>query len=158
MMVGLDLVVGYLAAWAVRKARRAGESLDHDTDLVLDSWLERLHDLVAAKLGAGAPLEILDAEAEKSGEVSDQARQLVATALAEAADRDQDFATRVARFVTEMQRGGLGGVATGGTVRAAAVGGVAEIRADRGSAAALTMGDVRIGVPPDPPAPGRNGG
>ena len=50
-MAGLEIVVGYLIAWAVRKARRVGGRLDDDVDLVMDAELNQIHDLVAEKLG-----------------------------------------------------------------------------------------------------------
>ena len=51
-MVGLELVAGYLVAWAVRKARRAGQRLDEETDEIMDAGLDRLHEAITAKLGS----------------------------------------------------------------------------------------------------------
>ena len=50
-MVGVELVVGYLIGWAVRKARRVAGRADAEVDPVLDAGMERLHQVVAARLG-----------------------------------------------------------------------------------------------------------
>ena len=52
MVVETGVIVGYVIAWAVRKARRAGGRLDTEVDAAMDAGLDRLHEVVAAKLGA----------------------------------------------------------------------------------------------------------
>lgn len=50
-MTGLELVAGFLAAWAVRKARRVGGRLDEEFDAATDVGLDRLHEVIAGRLG-----------------------------------------------------------------------------------------------------------
>jgi hypothetical protein len=50
-LVGLEVLVGYLIARGGWKARRASERLDEDIDEVIDAGLDRLHDVITAKLG-----------------------------------------------------------------------------------------------------------
>ena len=63
-VTGLELVVGYLAAWAVRKARRVGRHADAKVDRALDAGLRRLHELVAGQIGADPALLKLETETE----------------------------------------------------------------------------------------------
>jgi hypothetical protein len=39
-------------AWVIRKARRLGGRLDAEADRVIDASLDRLHEVVSAKLAA----------------------------------------------------------------------------------------------------------
>ncbi|MFI9255221.1 hypothetical protein [Streptomyces sp. NPDC053069] len=151
-MTGIELVVGYLAAWAVRKGRRVAGRADEEVDQVLDAGMNRLHEVVAGKLGGDPALERMALEGQ-SGETSERARQRVRLALEDAADDDPDFAQVLQNVVDRLeelkQQGGA--AARGG---ASAVGGSVSIRADRSSAAAWTMGDVAFGTPPGPQQPG----
>ena len=160
MVAGLELVVGYLIAWSVGKARRAGARLDDDVDLVIDVELDRLHDVVVAKLGADPALNKLEQAVAATGEVSERTRRRVADALADAADDDHEFAATLAALLSELQRVGAAAPAVPASGdRSAAVGRDAHATADHGSVAALTMGDVTQGGPPaGPPRPGRPGG
>jgi hypothetical protein len=154
-VIGLELVAGYLAAWAVGKARRVGRQLDEDTDLVLDASLDRLHDLVVAKLGDDPALAKLEGEAAGAGEVSERTRRRVADAVAEAAESDEEFSASLLGLLEVLERGRRGGesAAASGT-RSAVVMGNVDVKAEDGSAAALTMGDVAFGVA-DPSKPGQ---
>ena len=167
-MVGLELVVGYLIAWATRKARRVGSRLDGEVDYALDAGLDRLHDAVAGQLGADPALTDLDQEASTAGGVvGDLTRRRVDLAIEAAATRDPSFGEELrlildglaaldgGRAAAEVSASGTGAVAVGGNV---------DIRADRGGAAALSIGTANIGappqtqpgpVPPDPSPPGR---
>lgn len=56
-MTGLEVMVGMLITWAVRKARRVGDGVDKEVDAVLDAGLDKLHTVVANKLGGDTALE-----------------------------------------------------------------------------------------------------
>lgn len=157
-MIEVGLVAGYLVAWALRKARRAGQSFDEDVDMVLDAGLGRLHDVVAEKLGDDPALARLQAEAAGSEVVSDRTKRRVGDAVAEAAEQDPAFADLLAQRIAELQGQSPGGSVIASGDRAVAAGGDVSIRADHGSAAAQTMGDVTIGTPPDPSRPGQSSG
>jgi hypothetical protein len=158
-MVGVELVVGYLVAWAVGRARRVGQRLEGEVDQVLDAGLDRLHEVVAGRLGTDPAMADLHAEATDGGEVSDLTRQRVDLAIQAAAAKDPTFGEAVERAVKELVAVGAvpaGGVSAGGD-RSAAVGGDVDMRARGGSAVALTMSDVTLGAAPvDPPQPGRS--
>ncbi|MCX5054760.1 MULTISPECIES: hypothetical protein [unclassified Streptomyces] len=152
-MTGIEIAVGYMFAWAVRKAKRVGGRADAEVDRGLDAGMDRLHDLVSRKLGEDPALHRLAEEAQAGqDQASDRTRQRVQLALEDAAEQDPRFREALDRAVEQLQRlsrpsdgasAGDGGVAVGGNV---------DIRADHGSAAALTMGDVTLGNPPQPGA------
>jgi hypothetical protein len=154
-MIEVGLVAGYLVAWAWRKARRVGAGLDQDVDEVLDAGLGRLHEVVAAKLGSDPALVRLDEEAAVSGEVSDRTRRRVEDAVAQAAEEDPRFAASLQAVLAALIEAAPDNQATASGERSVIVAGNAKVTADGGSAAAPTMGDVSIGVPPDPTRPGR---
>jgi|ERR1022692_1573148 hypothetical protein len=161
-MTGLELAVGYLAAWAWLKARRLAGRVDAEVDEVLDAGIDRLHEIVLSKLAGDPALALLETEAVADLDavsVRDRTRDRVRLALEEAAEADTGFAARLAELVAELRDAEQplgGGVAAVGE-RAVAVGGNAVVHAEGGSAAALTMGDVVLdGVPSDPPRPGRS--
>jgi hypothetical protein len=159
MVPGLELAAGYLIAWAVRKARRAGARLDADADLVIDTELDKLHDLVAAKLGADPALGKLEHAAAAGQEVSDRTCRRVTDALGEAADDDSHFAAQLTTVLTALGRIASPTAVLAAGERSAAAGQDVHISAEGGSAAAQTMGDVTLGSPPSgPPQPGRPGG
>ncbi|MEU9282548.1 hypothetical protein AB0D87_50360 [Streptomyces sp. NPDC048342] len=157
-MTGLEIVVGFLVTWAARKVRRVGTRVDAEVDQALDVGLDRLHELVADKLGEEPALVKLAAEVEQSGEASSRTQERVRLALEDAAETDSGFASDVAAVVQQlqdMQR--QAGVAVAGQQGVAVSGGV---QADRGAVAigGVSGGTVSIGVPPDPSAPGGNKG
>lgn len=159
MIPGLELAAGYLVAWVIRKARRAGKQLDADADLIIDTELGKLHDLIATKLGADPALAKLEQEAAAGQEVSDRTQRRVEDALADAADADPGFAASLSAALSTLVSiaAPTAAVATG--ERSAAVGRDVHISAEGGSAAAQTMGDVNLGgAPPGPPPPDRPGG
>ena len=157
-MTGREIVVGFLATWAVRKVHRVGTRVDAEVDQALDVGLDRLHELVAGKLGEEPALVKLTAEVEQSGEASSRTQQRVRLALEDAAETDSGFASDLAaavRQLQDMQR--QAGVAVAGQ-RGIAVSG--DVQADRGAIAigGVSGGTVSIGVPPDPSVPGGNRG
>lgn len=161
-MTGLELVGAFLVGWAVRKARRVGTRVDGQVDEVLDevvdAGLDRLHTLVSDRLG-GDPAVVRFEEEAAAGAVGERTQARVQLAVEQAAEDDSVFASAVAAVVQELsQHPQAAGVTAAGT-RSNAVGGNQANVADRGSAAAGTMGDVRIGgVPPDPSRPGSQAG
>lgn len=145
-MIGFEVVVGFLIAWAVRKAGRIGRRVDVEVDRAMDAGLDRLHDLVAAKLGKDPALEMLRTEASESGEVGARTQARLGLALEEAAERDQAFAAALESELARLRPGagqaGGHGVTISGGVHAAdsgvAIGGV-------------TGGSVSFGERRDPP-------
>ena len=82
MVIEAGVVAGYVIAWAVRKARRMGGRLEAEADEAIDAGLDRLHEVVVAKLGGHPVLEELDEEAAAdAGQVSELTRQQVELAL-----------------------------------------------------------------------------
>ncbi|MFJ9695579.1 hypothetical protein [Kitasatospora sp. NPDC101183] len=147
-MVGIEIAVGYVFAWAVRKAKRVAGRADGEVDRALDAGMDRLHELVGRKLGEDPALRRLDEEAAAGQEQpSERTRRRVQDALEEAVEQDAGFAEALDRAVKELQAASR---ATGGAGGGVAVGGNVEIRADHGSAAAWQMGDVNLGNPPHP--------
>jgi hypothetical protein len=103
-MVGLELVAGYLVAWAVRKAKRAGQRLDKETDEVMDAGLDRLHEVIAAKLGTDPAIEKLEIEAIESQQPSDRTIRRVNDAIEEAAEGDSQFAALLKAVLAELDQ------------------------------------------------------
>jgi hypothetical protein len=158
-MTGLELVVGYLIAWAVRKARRVGQRADAEVDQALDAGMDRLHDLVAGKLVGDPALAALKQESA-GGEVSRRTRQRVQLSLEEASESDEGFKARLDELLAQVQeadRQAGAGVAVASEHGVAVVGGV-SIRAEGGSVAAWTVGNVTVGGTAGPREPGRTSG
>ncbi|MEU4172172.1 hypothetical protein AB0F46_35480 [Streptomyces sp. NPDC026665] len=155
-MTGLEIAVGYVFAWAVRKARRVAGRADEEVDRGLDAGMDRLHELVSSKLGQDPALERAQEEAEAGQEEpSERTRRRLTDSLEDAAERDTGFAKALEALVKELQAATAandGGVSASGDGQA--VGGNVDIHAEGGSAAALKMGDVTIGSAANPPQPG----
>jgi hypothetical protein len=159
MMTGVEIAVGYVFAWAVRKAKRVAGRADQEVDRTLDGAMDRLDDLVRRKLGEDTALQRLTLEAaEGQDEASERTRQRVQLALEDAAEQDLAFAEALERAVQELQAlsRGAGQVSTGDG--GLAVGGNVDIHAAHGSAAAWKMGHVTIGPAKNPPKPGPDPG
>lgn len=104
MVIEAGLVAGYVIAWAVRKARRAAGRLDAETDAVIDAGLDRLHAVVAEKLGGHPVLEDLIEEASTDdGQVSDLTRQQVELAVTAGARKDDAFGQTITDLVAQLQ-------------------------------------------------------
>src|SRR5437660_12786190 len=102
-MTGVEIAVGYVFAWAVRKARRVAGRADAEVDRALDLATERLHDLVSQKLGDDPVLRKLAEEAEAGQEKpSDRTRQRVQLALEDAAQQDSGFDQALDEAVKEI--------------------------------------------------------
>lgn len=104
MVIEAAAVAGYFIAWAVRKVRRVGGRLDTEIDAAVDVGLNKLHAVVAAKLGAHPVLDELTEEvADDAGQVSELTRQQVELAITAAARKDDDFGRTVTGLVTEVR-------------------------------------------------------
>lgn len=151
VVIGFEVAVGFLIAWVVRKVGRVGRRVDIEVDQVMDAGLDRLHDLVAAKLGGDPALEKLRSEASDAGEVGARTQARVRMALEEAAEQDPVFAAEFEAAVSQVQamQRGDGGAAVG--ERGVAVAG--GVHADSGGVAVggVTGGSVSCGERRDPP-------
>lgn len=105
-MPGLELVVGYLVGWFLKKSRHVGTRADQEVDRVLDRGMDRVHDLVSRKLGDEPALAQLADEAAREVD-NPRTRQRVLLALEEATERDSEFAARLGAVLTEL-RGAAG--------------------------------------------------
>jgi len=63
-MTGIEIAVGYVFAWLVRKANRVAGRADAEVDRTLDAAMSKLHDVVSTKLGEDPALKKLAEEAE----------------------------------------------------------------------------------------------
>ncbi|WP_329347354.1 hypothetical protein OG226_01125 [Streptomyces sp. NBC_01261] len=151
MMTGIEIAVGYMFAWAVRKSRRVADRADGEVNRGLDAAMDKLHTLVSQKLGGDAAVQKLAEEADTGqNEPSDRTRQRVQLALEDAAEQDPDFAEALHHAVRELQALSRpdGGPSTGDGGQV--IGGNVTIRADQGSVAAWSTGNVALGNPPQP--------
>jgi hypothetical protein len=103
-MFGLELVAGYLVAYAVRKAKRVSGRLDAEVDVVLDAGLEQLHGMVAGKLGADPAVGTLEREALATSAATDRTQKRVTFALEEAVEQDPDFAFALQEVLAQLDQ------------------------------------------------------
>ena len=160
MVIEAGVVAGYVIAWAVRKVRRVGGRLDAETDAAIDAGLDRLHEVVADKLGGHPVLAELVEEVAADGEVSDLTRQQVELALTAAARKDEAFGravTELAARLQEAEQARSGSVVAG--AGSAVFTGAADVRAEGGGIAfGQVAGDVHLERDPvGPQHPGRPG-
>ncbi len=161
MVIEAGVVAGYVIAWAVRKAKRVGSCLDAEADGVIDVSLDRLHEVVEAKLGRHPVLAELVEETKDAGDgeqVSDLTRDQLVLALTAAARKDDTFGQTLTELVARLreaeQAKGIAVIAgPGSTVFT----GNSEARAEGGGIAfGQVAGGVRISQgPADPSLPGR---
>ncbi len=104
-MMGLELVVGYLTAYAVQKARRVGRRVDSEVDHVIDEGLDKLHEIVSEKLGDDPALLQLEREAEEGIE-NFRTAERVRLALEDAGDTDAEFTRRIEEAVAQLKAAG----------------------------------------------------
>jgi len=146
-MTGIELAVGYVAAWVWRKARRIAGRADAEVDQALDAGMDRLHQLVSTKLAGDRALAQLETEAASNLDtesVTPRTRQRVQLALEDAAEADNDFATRLNDLIAQFRKAeGPRGVVAG--QHGLAVGGDVDIRAEGASVAGgVIHGDVGL--------------
>lgn len=126
-MTGIEVAVGVLFAWAVRKARRVAGRVDAEADRALDAGMDRVHELVSRALGDNDPVLTRLGEEARAGldQPSERTRQRLALALEDAGDQDPGFADALARAVAQVQQvqqvqaasghSGIGHLVTGAT-------------------------------------------
>jgi hypothetical protein len=149
--MGLEVVVGFLIAWAAGKARRAGKQLDGVADQVVDASAVRLRDVLLRKLGGDSAVQRLQVEAAETGEVSDRTQQRVTLALEDAVDQDPQFADELKEALAEAEKNGGLVATTGGTV----ISGTATATGTRSVAIGTVGRDANLGHTPDPHRPDR---
>lgn len=159
MVIEAGVAAAYVIAWAVRKAKRIGGRLDVETDAMIDVSLERLHEVVSAKL-AGHPVlaELVEETEGDAAEVSELTRQQVELALTAAARKDDAFGQAVMELVARLrateQAAGSSVIAGPGS---AVFTGSAEAKAESGGIAVGQVAGalyINRGLP-DPSQPGR---
>lgn len=103
-MTGIELAAGYAIAWAVRKAKRVAGRADAEVDHVLDAGMDRVHEVVATRLGTDPALERVMAEASsEQGEVTARTRTRLELALEEQTEQDPSFAKALQEAVASVQ-------------------------------------------------------
>ncbi|MEV0388715.1 hypothetical protein [Nonomuraea sp. NPDC050643] len=141
----LELLAGYVVGYLVQKFGRVFRRADEEVDLAIDAGMDRLHEVVAERLGDEPALARLEEETGE-GRQSPRTRQRVRLALEEAADGDPEFAAELEWLIDDLRSGGAQagdhGLAAGGDVRIEASHG--------GVAAGVIHGSVSTGNPPQP--------
>jgi hypothetical protein len=107
-VTGLELVAGYLLAWAVRKAARVGKRLDEQADQIIDAELDRLHDVVTEKLGLDPALAKLELEAPQGQQPNDRTLRRVQDAVEEAAEDDPQFKSVLESLLAKLEKASSG--------------------------------------------------
>lgn len=64
-MTGVEVAVGFLVTWILRKAGRAAERADGVVDEVVDAGVDKVGELILGKLGGHTALERLQVEARE---------------------------------------------------------------------------------------------
>ena len=140
------LVAEYLIAWAVREAQRVGDQSNAE--------LDRLHEVVTAKLGTDPALADLHEAVAAGHPVSELTRQRVEAALRTTVGEDSTFAETVAALAVRLREGRWrwAGELAGGQ-RPTTIAGDVTLHAERGAVAALHVDSLQVGVPPPGPCP-----
>ncbi|MFE4519441.1 hypothetical protein ACFRMQ_35280 [Kitasatospora sp. NPDC056783] len=100
----MELAVGYLFAWAVSKARRVAGRADAEVDQALDTGMDRLHDVVATRLGREPALESVTREvADGREEPTPETRDQLELALKYTASRDAEFAEALRQAIEQVR-------------------------------------------------------
>lgn len=122
-VVEVGIVVGYLVAWAVQKARRAGHRLDETANLAIDVSADHLDELVRTKLQGHPALQDLDEEAAAlvasapdlpdapldqgaevwAARITDLTRRQLELALQAALLKDADFSNELTESLSQLQ-------------------------------------------------------
>lgn len=159
MVIEAGIAAAYVVAWVARKARRVGTRLDGEVDEVIDEGLDRLHEVVAAKLDGHPVLsELVEEAATDDGQVSELTRQQLELAITAAARKDDVFGQAVTELIVGLreteQASGRSVVAGAGS---AVFAGDAHAHAEgQGIAFGQVAGDVNLDRgPAGPPLPGR---
>ncbi|KAB2390486.1 chromosome partitioning protein [Actinomadura montaniterrae] len=158
-MTGLELAAaGAAAAWLWRKWRRVAGRADAEVDAALDAGMDRLHEVVAVKLGPDTALMKLQQEA-REGEADEPppvTLERVRLAIADAAADDADFGAAVDDAVASLEEAARVSCKASAGDHGLAAGGNVRVSADRNSLAGGVVdidGAVSLGTPPVPPNP-----
>lgn len=154
-MTGLELVVGYLAVWAARKAGRVVRRADAEVDRVLDAPLDKLHDLVSSVLVEDPALVQLEREAAAGQEeLKPRTQQRVQLALEEAGEQDPELAAALRAAVAAIQDAEKqAGLTHGGAMTAF---GFSQVNiATHGGIAGVIQGSTVTTNPPPLPGPSK---
>jgi hypothetical protein len=112
-VVGLEVAVGCVAAWAWRKARRVAGRADEVVDAALDSAVERVHEAVVSRLSSDSSLRQLEIEASTDLDrlaVRELTHQRVQLALQDAVETDPQFAAWLQELLVQVpaEQGSVG--------------------------------------------------
>ena len=106
-MTGIEIAVGYLAAYAWRKARRVAGRADEIVDEGLDAGMDRLQGLVESRLGADdRALKQLQAQSGADLDavaVPERTLERVRLALLDEVETDPGFGTQLQELVERLQ-------------------------------------------------------
>jgi hypothetical protein len=105
-VTGIEIAVGaYLLAWAKKRGKTAADRVGNEADNAVAKLLDRLHDVVERKLGAGSQgLTRLEAEAREGREqLSDSASGLLSMSLKVAAEDDPAFLRELTEVFTRLK-------------------------------------------------------
>ncbi|OKI07083.1 hypothetical protein AMK13_16015 [Streptomyces sp. CB02056] len=111
------MAVGYLFAWAVRKARRVAGRMDAEVDQALDAGMDRLHEVVVSRLDDEPALDWMTEEADAGlTEPTPHTRRQLERSLGTAAAQDAAFAATLRQAVEALHAAdpGHGGPALSG--------------------------------------------
>ncbi|MEU1536297.1 hypothetical protein [Streptomyces fagopyri] len=165
MVIEAGVVAGYVVAWAVRKARRAAGRADAEVDAAIDVGMDKLHEVVVARLGSHPVLDDLAEESGTAeGEVSELTRQQLELAVTAAARKDDEFGRSVTALVAHLRavEGSTGSSVVTGAGSAVFTGDAHTQASSSGVAFGQVAGDIHMnrvpadGQPPDPSGPGRS--
>jgi hypothetical protein len=147
----VEVAVGFLAAYLARKAAGLLDRVGSDVDRAFDARVGELYEWVKGRLTGRRAGRRTVAGLEARPE-DEQAWQALADQVADEADGDHAFAERLAAWVAQLEasRPPSWGVSVS-SESGPAIGGDVVVHAEGGSAAAVQMGDVRVGGDPSPP-------
>ncbi|MFI8387902.1 hypothetical protein [Streptomyces sp. NPDC085540] len=148
----MEIAVGYVFAWAVRKAHLVAGRADGEVDRALEAGMDRVHDVVSRKLGQDGALVQVEREAGADpAELAANTRQWLALSLNNAAKHDAQFAAALLAVVKEVREAErAAGVSASGD--GIAIGRDVSVHAETGGVSAVRIdGPVTTGVPRSQP-------
>ncbi|MEZ0095920.1 hypothetical protein [Streptacidiphilus sp. EB129] len=99
----IEIAVGYVFSWLIRKAQRVGGRADSEVDRTLDVGMDKVHELVSRKLGMEPALQRAQEEAEAGQDgLSPRTRQRLELALEDAVERDLDFGVALQEALDDL--------------------------------------------------------
>ncbi len=103
-MSGPEVVISCVVGWAAHIPRRGGRPADTEADRALDAGMQRVHDLVTARLEEEPRFRLLWAEIEAGGAPAGETLDAAARALGAASDDDPEFAARLHTLMEEVEQ------------------------------------------------------